>query len=290
MRINKVSWIITFIVLPTLTWANEIEVKKASAEIAYLQLTDQYWQIWITDPLGRSPRQVTQDKIDNTRISWYPDRQSLLANRSDGRLVRVDVQNGNVQPLTLPMEGMFDAQLDPSGQWIAFSVPSSRPDTNNLWKVRLDGAELTKLTHQPGLQLAPSWGMQSQHITYIGLKLNARNQLWSLDVTTGTQKQLTVGKISNHFDPVYNIHGDIAYSKDQQGHYDLWMIEAKTQKTRALTQAQGFEGEPTWAPSGDELAYIAVNQNKRQLKVIDKQGSNSRVVVEGKVRGPAWWR
>jgi len=49
------------------------QILSASAldqSIAYLRLTEGYWQVWVTDSKGKEHRQLTFDASDKARISW----------------------------------------------------------------------------------------------------------------------------------------------------------------------------------------------------------------------------
>ncbi|HED16569.1 MAG TPA: hypothetical protein ENI64_07150 [Gammaproteobacteria bacterium] len=260
-------------------------------DIAYLRLTDGYWQAWVTDSQGSKHKQITRSPIDKTRLSWSKDRQELLCNRNDGSIARVSVSNGKETRLTLPMKGMLDAQWSPDNQWIAYShSPEASPDTNDLWMVRTNGKDLRKLNNKPRLQLMPSWGARNKMLVYTSGTLKKRKMdIWTLDLKTGSKNQLTASA-GLKFDPVFSSQGDVAYASNQNGNYDIWMIKKNEHQPFALTDTPAYEAQPSWSPDGTRIAYYALIDGKRRVWVKDLSSGKAHAVTpaDSFSRYPAW--
>ena len=258
-------------------------------EIAYLRLTDGYWQAWITDTQGQQHRQLTFDEVDKTRLSWSPDRQRLLCNRNDGHLLVVPIEEGRPTQLRLPMKGMLDAQWSPDGQWIAFSLQATQQqDNNDVWVIHNNGGGAQKLVSQPGASQLPSWHPDGNTLVYAQYRGREEHHLWRYDRKSGNREQLTVGDASN-FDPIYNAKGELAFTSNRSGNYDIWLRQ-DSGSTQQVTKHSSYDAQPSWSPEGHALAFYSHRDNGRRIWV--KNLSNGKALpvtpIGVKSRNPVW--
>ncbi|MGH8239394.1 MAG: TolB family protein, partial [Steroidobacteraceae bacterium] len=94
------------------------------ADLAYLAVTDGYWEVWLAQADGKRARQLTRSKNDKTRVSWYPDGSALLASGNDGRVQRVDLE-GRETRIPLQQQPVIDAVISPDGRRLAYSFSSA---------------------------------------------------------------------------------------------------------------------------------------------------------------------
>lgn len=261
-----------------------------TADIAYLRLTDSFWQVWTMDADGAHQRQWTDDLYDYTRLSWGPDHDTLLLNRADGTLHQLDLATGAVQPMPVATESVFDAQWSPDGKWIVYSrMTTGTPDNNNLWRVRADGSGLSKLTNQPELQMLPAWGPGSLILAYSAGKNLQSHEIYVLDIDAGSVQQVSGGE-GLHFDPAFSPDGRLAYSANIKGDYDLWWMPADFGTRIQLTEHPAFDGEPSWSPDGTSLVFTSFRgQQKRIWRVAVDDGEPVPLTPAGTTsRSPAW--
>lgn len=277
------------ILLPTAVVAE----KPGRPHIAYLRETSGYWQVWLTDGSGANHRQLTFDDMDVTRVSWNKGRSSLFANRSDGRMISIDIDTGKTKLLDLPVKGMLDAQISKDGEWLAFSLISTpKMDTNNLWRVRVNGDDLQKLSNQGELQLLPSWSADGKHIVYTAGTSIERHEIWMLDIESGSQHQISQGR-GYKLDPAIGADGAIVYSSNVSGadQYDLWLQSEQGAVPVQITHTWAVESEPAWSPDGKKLAYVAIDIDGKRIWIMDRNGKNAQPVTPAGAacRGPAWY-
>ena len=261
------------------------------AKIAYLRLTDGFWQVWLTDPAGDRHVQVSFDETDKTRVSWMPNRKALVCNVNDGRIQRISADGKHTEYLTLPVSGMFDAQVSPDGKRLAFSLPSTqKKDNNSIWMVGIDGKGLRKLTNQPELEISPSWRPDGAEIVYSAGKTVEAHELWQVSLKDHAQEQLTAGTLSLKVDPAVSPAGVIAYSDNQAGSYDIWVLDKDGGKPARITDMPEFEGEPSWSPDGKALAFSVYRSGENRIWVSDNVGKGARPVTPAGVRSrsPVW--
>lgn len=96
---------------------------------------------------------------------WSPDGKQLCAVSTAERLLVVDADGKNLSQI-LQVDGSYCHQPDwsPDGQWIAFAT--DRDGNVEVYKVRVDGTELTRLTNSPGLDSRPRWSPDGRWLTF----------------------------------------------------------------------------------------------------------------------------
>ena len=297
MRINKLIRLNTLVCLlcglaACIAQPPERSARQSIAEIAYLRLTEGYWQVWVTDAQGRSHRQVTFASVDKTRVSWSPDRTQLLCNRNDGQLIVVTIATTELSVLSLPerLQGILDAQWSPDGQQIGFSMSATQgQDNNDIWVIKADGTQPHRVTRQPGVSILPSWHAQGQSILYSTLAQGQTRGLWRVDLISGSQTQLTVGD-ALVFDPSYGPGDTFAYATNTAGHYDIWIHDAD--QLRQFTDHPAHDSQPTWSPDGQSIAFYSLRGERQQIWVKPvAEGDAYAITPETAVsRAPVWLR
>ena len=294
MHINS-RWPILAIALVALTTcALEAAARSGIDEfhpvIAYLRLTDGHWQVWVTDREGRLHRQLTHSPVDKVRVSWAPDHGYLLCNRNDGALERIDIATGKEKLLDIPVTGMLDAELSPDGKWVVFTLaPPQSPDTNDIWIMSMNGSEARKLTSQSGGAKTPSWLPDGSGIVYTINTRHDSQQLWRVSFDGKSLVQLTSGE-SNKFDPSYNGAGDLVYSGNAAGNYDLWLVPKGEGGPRRITRDPALDAQPSWSPGGRSLAFYSLRGGKWRIWIWEKESGKIRPLTPPDVqsRYPAW--
>lgn len=104
--------------------------------------------------------------MNSTAYEWNPhvspDGQwlSFLSNR-DGNteIYRMPLTGGDVERLTHDAGEDFIAEFSPDGEWILYTNDPDGPGsyTPDVWKMRADGSDKTRLTHTPGVDASPAW-------------------------------------------------------------------------------------------------------------------------------------
>lgn len=261
------------------------------ALIAYLRLTDGYWQVWVTDADGNQHRQLTSDSIDKARVSWNPEHTKLLCNANDGSLRIIEVNPLTSSKLTFDSLGVFDAQWSPTGKQITYSATTSlQADNAEIWISDIDGQSKRKITDSLSVALTPAWNPQNNSVLYSAGKPGKNQELWEVNPNTGKSEQLTVSH-SSALDPSVNAQGVIVYSSDVSGRFNLWLMDA-ARKVEQLTHSAAFDAQPSWSPDGSRIVFYRLEGNTRRLWVMDVKTRQARPITSAEVasRYPAWIR
>ncbi len=97
-------------------------------------------EVWISDELGKTPKQLTNVDCDKTAIVWSPDSKSLLWSGSDHKLRKVDVESGKTDVEASGDAGNINGpQFSPDGKWISYSKQDHLL-RSHVWIKNLDNA------------------------------------------------------------------------------------------------------------------------------------------------------
>lgn len=227
---------------------------QSQQSVAYIAYTDGFWQAWVMAPDGTRQQQVTKSPYDKSRLSWYPDGKHLLVNGHQGELFRVVIADGLESAIALPMQGMYDAQLSPDGSQIVFSLsPAGTSDGNEIWLVNADGSNPRKQTNMKWLQHDPVWSEDGQSIYFLSGDSSEEHNVWKLSLDKGKREQITVNA-RYHFDVTVSSTGELAYSSNRSGNYEIWM-QTPGKDARQVTHHPALDGKPAWSPGGSELLF-----------------------------------
>jgi len=299
MRFNNFLAITSALLLSQPVWAGD-------DDIAYLRDSDGVWQVWLFDIQNQTHEQLTQGEVDKTRVSWNQDRTKLLINRNDGSVAWLELETSTqsskgtgdestkparkITDLKLPVKGILDAKLSNDDQWIAYSdvIYKTKPNYN-IWRVKVDGSASDQLTNQSDLQNFPSWSSDDTKLVYLSGTSTSGRHVWQLDVKSKSQEQLT-SNVGYSFDPTLNQNGDLVYSSNETGNYDLWLKKQGTKDAVRLTSGSELEGAPSWSPDGSQLVYEVLSSSNRQLWIMNIDGSKKTLITpkDTSSRSPAW--
>lgn len=272
------------------TLAPKTTTSDVAGRVAYLQYTEGYWQVWLMDAAGQNQRQLTRSPYDKATSSWYPDGEHLLIGGIQGELEKISIQDGKAQPLKLPLHGLVDAAVAPSGKAILFSLPAAGTTFNDhIWLINEDGTGQEKLTDQGYLKHQPVWAPQSDWIYFLSGKGDQSHDIWRLNYRTRELEQMTTGQLY-HFDVAVSVSGMLAFSSNRSGNYEIWTWDGKA-VPKQLTQDPGLDGKPSWSPEGDYLLFESSRGGALNIWRMSADGSQLQQLTfsEEGARSPSWF-
>ena len=83
----------------------------------------------------------------------------------------------------------------------------------------------------------------------------------------------------------------IAYSSDQDGDFEVWVMNADGSDHRKLTDNDAMDGSPAWSPDGNQIAFISNRDGNDEIYVMNADGSVVRRLTQtadASESFPAW--
>ncbi|MEX2206577.1 MAG: hypothetical protein WEF50_10165 [Myxococcota bacterium] len=259
--------------------------------IAFLAHSEGFWQVWIANADGSGARQLTRSPTEKARVSWFPDGRELLVDTQEGELLRVDAQTGFETAIPLPVAGMLDAVLSPDGRQIAFSLTQSdSPDANEIWVCDLDGSNLRQLTNRAGLQHEPAWDPTGVRIYYLSnLGPSGSHDIWRIAPDGSEDERLTFGEL-RHLDVAVSSRGEIAYSGNQRGSFDVWLKAPKLMPVQ-LTEDRALDAYPSFSGDGEIVVFESSRGGSLNIWRVARGGGQAEPVTRFAAPGarrPVW--
>src|SRR5437870_1656005 len=79
-------------------------------------------EIWLTDPDGKAPKQITDLDNEKGALVWSPDSKSLLYTAADKKLYNYTVADGRTAVVTTSdVNRIGTVAVSPDSKWVAFS-------------------------------------------------------------------------------------------------------------------------------------------------------------------------
>ena len=219
---------------------------------------------------------------ETSRYAWDYDPQFelYLKDAVSGELTRLASAYG------------YDAEgsISPDGEWVVFASnrhaysgtaetlenPSREMD---LYRVRVDGTDLQRLTDAPGYDGGPFFSADGSEIVWRRFSPDGhQSEIYRMPSEGGEAQQLTRrGLISwaPYFHPsreyvIYAAHAPSPVSDAadaaNQADWNLFLVDHDGQREPIqVTTRSGFDGLPVFSPSGDELVWSRSTASGTQL-------------------------
>ncbi|HVY89157.1 MAG TPA: hypothetical protein VG942_09840 [Hyphomonadaceae bacterium] len=152
-----------------------------------------------------------------------------------------------------------------------------------------DGANASlPLTDVPSLQ-APRFARSGEFVVY---SADAPNKSGASQLTTGLftlasgrREQLVIGSPQPNPDARFSPDGrSIAYSRNENGNADLFLLDAAKRTDVQLTKTPGAESGPTFSPDGRYVAFATASG----VSVARADGQQATSISTGAYRSPTW--
>lgn len=266
-------------------WASD-----AQARLAYVALTDGFWQAWVCEDDGARPRQVTRSGTDKVRLSWFPDGRRLLVNTNQGELFFVSIDSGEEQRIPLGLHPVLDAVLSPDGTRLAFSFSAADArDGHDIWVATLDGVAPMPVSRMPGLQHEPTWSADGRVLYFLTKTNEQAHDIVRLDLASGDRSQITNASLL-HFDVASSSHGLLAFSGNSSGNYEVYLMNAEGGDARVVAANPGLDGRPSFSPDGRSLVFESTRAGGIDVWRLDLEVAEPRRITHhpGGARNPVW--
>ncbi|MFN0053195.1 MAG: LpqB family beta-propeller domain-containing protein [Planctomycetales bacterium] len=180
--------------------------------------------------------------------AWSPDGRQVAYVTTTEQLWVVQADGKN-KTMVLQVAGQYCHQpaWSPDGEWIAFA--SDHEGNVELYKVRSDGSDLTRLTEAPGIDCRPRWSRDAQWILF------SSNRDGNFDLflmrADGTDARPLTRHTALDDHGVWSPDGrGIAFVSLRDGGFDLYRLALPGDVVLAAGPPSPLDDEPAVGPTG----------------------------------------
>jgi len=253
--------------------AGDPQISPDGSRVAYVRqsmdiMTDQVRSnIWIVDARGGQHRPVVSGTHSYTSPRWSPDSTRIAyVSSAEGRGPELYVrwmQSGETALLSNLPTSPGSITWSPDGTQIAFSA-----------LVKGVGATLAKPPEKPE---GAEWAPPVVVIDKLYYRADGRGYLepgythvFVIPAEGGTPRQITSGDFNHGGQLAWSPDGqDIVLSANRNADWeykplntDLWSVNVASGEMQQLTDRDGPDGSPSFAPDGSKIAYLGYDDRK----------------------------
>jgi Tol biopolymer transport system component len=168
------------------------------------------------------------------------------------RIFTVRADGTGRRQLTAQQGGLADRApvWSPGGTRIAF-VSDRAGGFPELFVMNANGSGVQRLTNNALIDGNPSWSPDGTRLVFERCCKNGTSDVFSIDVASRVETNLTASATHQDFDPVWSPDGTrIAYVSFEvgQGNIDIWTMNADGSSQARLTNELGPDLSPDWQP------------------------------------------
>lgn len=201
--------------------------------------------------------------------SWSPDGKRLVAVNTIEQLFVVDADGKNLAQI-LQVDGSYCHQPEwsPDGDWIAFAT--DRDGNVEIYKVRPDGTELTRLTRAPGVDAHPRWSPDGRWLSFTSNR-DGNYDIWLMRADGSDEQNLTRHSATDDHAAWSPDGKSIAFVSMRDGGFDIYRTPVPAELAVADKPATKTTS-PAAAPNDLVLHYSFDDEPAETRTVRDRAG------------------
>ena len=247
----------------------------AQTRIAYVS----NGELKIVDSDGAETRSITTGR-GALSPAWSPTGESVVftvLGNTGTQVQELDVRTGRTRRVSQIRAGLnITPVYQPGGNAILYAQGTG--NGTDLVLAALDTTTPRRITIGRGTDnTSPSYSPDGRQITFISGK-SGSPQVYIMDAD-GSNVQLltpyTPGVRSYRASPDWSPDGrSIAYEQ-QQGKFQVWMIDLRDRAPKQLT-SEGENEDPSWGPDGRHIVFTSSRGGDKQLWILDTESGRAR--------------
>ena len=266
----------------------------ASTRIAFVNGEKRVKEVYLTDILGTSFRQITRHKHLTVSPRFVPGGPFLTYSSyhtGNQNLYITDLRQSKTTKVLSRRKGLNLAPAwSADGKLMVLTL--SKNGNPDLYLLNSTGEIIEQLTDRSGINVSPTWSPDGSSLVFVSDR-SGKPQLYLMDMRTRQVKRLTFEGTENA-EPCWSPTEDlIVYSSLRDGVYQLFTLNPyKNEPPTQVTEDLSYHESPCWSPDGNQIMFVKRDGQKNQIYGIMKNGSFQRrlFTLPGSQSYPQWSR
>ncbi len=261
----------------------------AQSRIAYVH----DGKIRVVDSDGANDVEVTHSGL-SLSPSWSPDAVSIVFSTLSDRGSQIGMANVNTgqhSVLASASSGLnITPVFTPDGRAVVYATGSDQG--TNIVRADINSGTVTPLTvaNNRGDNASPTFSPDGRRIAFLSSRARYP-QIYSMDLDGSNVELMTPynpAVRSYRTAPDWSPDGrSIAYEQ-QNGDFQVWVIDIRTRDMRRLTSVGENEG-PSWGPDARHIAISSTRSGSKQIWILDTLSGRFRQLTKNPGARLAAW-
>lgn len=252
------------------------------------QVGGDHWELWVMNVDGTNPRPLATPIVAKGFRQWSHDGTRIVFAATVGRNVEifsVDVESGRLIRLTNSPGEDRDPSWAPDDSHIVFS--STRDGNPEIYVMRADGTDVRRLTNHAAPDGSPAWSPDGSRVAFVSTRDGGRD-VYLVRFDDGRLERLTIGAHATNDALRWSPNGSyIAVQTADHDNYDIQLVRTADHERRTVAGTSAFDGQYSWSPAGDQLAFISERDGFNAVYVTDLMGKQKRLTTTSSLN-PEW--
>ena len=253
----------------------------ADTKIAFSNNSTRHKEIYVVDYDGENLQKLTNDKSISILPRWSKDGRIFYTTYKykNPDIFAIDLRAGKIAPVIIRGGLSLIGGVSPDGKALAFT--SSGGTNPSIYIYNLETHKKRQITNKASVDGSPSYSPDGKYITFVSNRAG-NPQIYVMELATGDTRPLT--KTFNWSDsPQWSPTGEwIVFSGRESPYHpmDIFLVDLTGTQIRRLTTDAGSNEDPTWSPDGRFIAFTTTRNGKRQLYLMDMDGSAPHLLAD----------
>jgi Tol biopolymer transport system component len=237
---------------------------------------------------GTNPRFLATQIVAKGHRQWSRDgKRIVFAAKVEGdvEILSVEVASRRITRLTNSPGEDGDPSWSPDDSHIAFS--STRDGNPEIYVMRADGTQPRRVTNHATPDRGPAWSPDGSRIAFVSARDGDRD-VYLVRFDDARLERLTTGAHATNDALRWSPNGSyIAVQTAERDNYDIQIVRVADHERWTVAGTPAFDGQFSWSPAGDQLAFISGRDGFDAVYVTDLTGKQSRLSTTSSLN-PEW--
>lgn len=253
----------------------------ADTKIAFANNATKHKEIYVVDYDGKNLQRLTKDNSISLLPRWSKDGRIFYTTYKyrNPDIFAIDLRAGKISPIIIKKGLSLIGGVSPDGKALVFT--SSGGSNPSIYIYNLETEQKVQITNKASVDGSPSYSPDGKYITFVSNRAG-NPQIYVMELATGQTRPLT--KKFNWSDtPQWSPTGEwIVFSGRESAYHpmDIFLVDLTGTQIKRLTSDAGSNEDPTWSPDGRFIAFTTTRNGRRQLYMMDMDGSAPHLLAD----------
>lgn len=242
------------------------------SKVAFISDRTGHAEVYLTDFLFQSVRQLTRDRSQCLSPELSPDGNRLLYTSYHGNgfpdIYQIDLRTGK-RTIFAGFKGTnTGASFSPDGRQVAMILSGS--GNSEVYLSNAEGQQLRRLTRSASLEADPTWSPDGRRIAFTSDRLGGP-QIYIMDAQGRSASRVRTDISRNCSEPAWNPvdASQIAFTAAMGGEFETALYSFKEGRSRILSRGAGDAVHPVWLRDGRHLIFTERTPRYTRLMLMD---------------------